>query len=86
MRDFCQSIGITSIKFHSLRACFAVQMLLSGSSLITVQSLLGHASVQSMIPYILVSGVDISNATDTIQIELPETRKDNIVNLFKSGI
>jgi integrase len=83
LRDFCQSIGITSVKFHSLRACFAVQMLLSGSSLITVQSLLGHASVQSMIPYILISGVDIANATDTIQIELPKSIKtDNVVNLF----
>jgi integrase len=82
LRDFCQSICITSIKFHSLRSCFAVQMLLSGSSLITVQSLLGHSSVQSMIPYILISGVDIANATDALQIELPETHINNVVDLF----
>ncbi|MBU2514212.1 site-specific integrase [bacterium] len=85
LKDFCRSIGITPIKFHSLRACFAVQMLLSGSSLITVQSLLGHSSVKSMIPYIRIAGVDIANATDEIQIELPKSQKsqtDNVVNLF----
>lgn len=83
LKKFCQSIGITPIRFHSLRSCFAVQMLLASNSQITVQRLLGHSSPRSMNSYIKTAGIDITNATDSIQIELPkEPQPYNVVNLF----
>ncbi|MFN7903557.1 MAG: tyrosine-type recombinase/integrase [Pseudobdellovibrionaceae bacterium] len=42
LRDFCESIGITSVKFHDLRATFITNMLSQGVPLVKVMAIVGH--------------------------------------------
>lgn len=43
LRSFCEEIGITSVKFHDLRATFITQMLNNGVPLSKVMAIVGHS-------------------------------------------
>ena len=42
LREFCESIGITSVKFHDLRATFITNLLARGESLARVMAMVGQ--------------------------------------------
>src|SRR5690606_10330302 len=39
LREFCNSVGLSPIKFHTLRACFATQLLSSGVEMVKVMKI-----------------------------------------------
>ena len=85
LRSFCKEIGIPSIKFHTLRACFATHLLADGVSIHKVMATGGWRETKTMDIYSRLAGVDVKGATDSLKV-LPKNLKDsdNVVNLFSS--
>lgn len=74
-RDFCKGIGISSIKFHDLRATFITQMLNNGVALSKVMAIVGHSSLKTTQGYLRLCGKDIEGATEDLGVTVPEDRK-----------
>lgn len=68
LRRFCQEIGLKSVKFHTLRACFATQLLGGGVSSIRVQKICGWKDLKTMERYVRLAGVDERGATENLKI------------------
>ncbi len=75
IKEFCQGIGVTPIKFHDLRATFITQMLLNGVPLVKVMAIVGHASLKTTQGYTRVLGNDVQGATDSLGISLPDSQE-----------
>lgn len=84
LREFCEEIGITSIRFHDLRATFITQMLIKGVALAKVMKIVGHSSIKTTMKYLRLVAQDTQGATESLGISLPQNfNHDNVVNLFK---
>lgn len=68
LRSFCNEIGLKSVKFHTLRACFATQLLGSGISSVRVQKICGWKDLKTMERYVRLAGVDERGATENLKI------------------
>lgn len=79
LRDFCKSIGITSVKFHDLRATFITQMLLKGVSLAQVMAIVGHAELKTTTVYLRVTGADLDGATNRLNLSLPQDELAKVI-------
>ncbi len=64
LRDFCQEIGITPICFHTLRACFATELLKRGVDVPSVMRVGGWKSLKTMMHYVRLSGMNDRGITD----------------------
>ena len=84
LRAFLIGIGLPSIKFHALRACFATQLLAKGTPAAIVMKICGWRDLKTMEFYIRVAGVEEKGATDCLKILPSETEvMGNVVELFK---
>lgn len=83
LKNFCEEIGITPVKFHDLRATFITQMLNNGVPLSKVMAIVGHSSLKTTQGYLRLSGKDVEGATEDLNIQVPQTaeRMDNVVEL-----
>lgn len=66
LREFCEDIGITSVNFHALRACFATHMLNAGVASPVVKKICGWTEEKVMTRYIRLAGIDVAGATATL--------------------
>jgi integrase len=84
LRSFLKSIGIPSVKFHTLRACFATQLLADGVEMTKVMKVGGWKDIKTMQIYLRLAGVDEKGATDGLRI-LPseEAVMGHVVELFQ---
>lgn len=64
LRDFCEKIGIPSVRFHTLRACFATHMLASGEREDIVRKIGGWADYKTFNIYVRLAAVNEKGATD----------------------
>jgi integrase len=64
LRSFCEQIGITSVRFHTLRACFATHLLASGVDQATVMRIGGWKTFKTFEVYVRLAGVREAGATD----------------------
>lgn len=71
LRDFCKRIGITSVRFHDLRATFITNLLSQGVSLAKVMSIVGHNQIETTNEYLRKAGVDLKDATNSLGYEIP---------------
>jgi integrase len=71
-REFCASIGVTSVKFHDLRATFITNLLAQRVSLPKVMAIVGHRKMATTDVYLRLAGVEISGATDALGYSLPD--------------
>lgn len=85
LRGFCIGIGIPSVKFHALRACFATHLLRSGIAPAVVMKICGWTELKTMQHYIRLAGIEIDGATDALPITLPEDAANKVVELFSQG-
>lgn len=84
LKLFCVSIGLPAVKFHTLRACFATQLIRQGVPPIQIQKICGWADLGTMQRYIRMSAIDVAGVTDGLKI-LPEDQiMGKVVNLFTS--
>lgn len=83
LKRFLNEIGIRPVKFHTLRACWATQMLANGISSAIVMRIGGWKRSSTMDIYLRLAGVDVKGATECLDF-IPEAKEmgENVVQLF----
>lgn len=66
LREFCKPIGLTSIKFHTLRACFATHLISSGVSPAKIMKICGWSDLKTMARYVRLTGLEELGATESL--------------------
>ena len=83
LRQFCEGIGMTSVKFHALRACFATQLLRDSVAPVVVMKICGWKDLKTMQKYIRLAGIEIEGATEKLKILPPKDVMGRVVQLFQ---
>jgi len=66
LKVFCKSLDFPLIKFHTLRACFATQLISSGAEPIKVMKVCGWQDLKTMARYIRLAGIDEKGVTENL--------------------
>lgn len=84
LRKFCLNIGIKSVRFHTLRACFSTQLLSHDIAPARVMKICGWRDLKTMQHYVRLAGIDEKGATEALKI-LPsdEALMGEIVNILE---
>ena len=70
--------------FHTLRACFATQLISTGVPATVVMKICGWRDMKTMQRYIRLAGIDEGGATETLRfIPTEEAVMEKVVNLFE---
>jgi hypothetical protein len=78
LRFFCDEIGIPSVCFHTLRACFATHLLRQGVTTALVMKVAGWKNFETMERYIRLSGIEINGLTDGLHYGEDEASSHNL--------
>jgi integrase len=82
LRKFCLGLGLPSVRFHALRACFATQLIRNGVPPIQIQKICGWKDLKTMQRYIRMAGIEVTGATEALKV-LPEPEiMAKVVDLF----
>lgn len=68
LKHFCKSIGLPEIKFHTLRACFATQLIGSGVEPVKVMKICGWKDLKTLAIYLRLAGVEEKGVTEGLRI------------------
>lgn len=84
LKEFCRVIGLPEIKFHTLRACFATQLISDGVEPIKVMKVCGWQDLKTMARYLRLSGVEEKGVTDRLRLlPLEIAEGANVLNLHR---
>jgi integrase len=83
LREFCIGSGLPSVRFHTLRACFATQLIRDGVAPAVVMKICGWKDLKTMQRYIRLAGIEVKGATQGLKL-LPEREvMGRVVSLFR---
>lgn len=83
LREFCTGSGVPSVRFHTLRACFATQLIRDAIAPAVVMKICGWKDLKTMQRYIRLSGIEVKGATEGLKL-LPEREvMGRVVELFR---
>jgi integrase len=83
LREFCVGSGLPSIRFHTLRACFATQLIRDAVAPAVVMKICGWKDLKTMQRYIRLAGIEVKGATLGLKL-LPEREvMGRVVSLFR---
>lgn len=83
LRGFCQANCLPSVKFHTLRACFATQLISTGIPATVVMKICGWRDMKTMQRYIRLAGIDEAGATETLRfIPTEEAVMEKVVSMY----
>ena len=85
LKYFCKSISLPEIRFHTLRACFATQLIGSGVEPVKVMKICGWKDLKTLAVYLRLAGIDEKGATDGLRL-LPLLLKSNNVLEINSNV
>lgn len=78
LRSFLTLVGLPSVKFHTLRACFATMMLQKNVPSATVMKICGWKDFDTMARYVRLAAIDEKGATDCLQV-MPSLSNENLI-------
>lgn len=81
LRAFCKAVGITTVRFHDLRATFITNLLAQGVSLARVMAIVGHNQIDTTNHYLRKAGVELKGATNELGYAIPKTDAGELVSL-----
>jgi len=82
LREFCVGSGLPSVRFHTLRACFATQLIRDSVAPAVVMKICGWKDLKTMQRYIRLAGIEVKGATKGLKL-LPEREvMGRVVSLF----
>jgi integrase len=79
LRGFLELHGLPSVKFHTLRACFATMLLEQKIAPITVMKICGWRDLETMQRYVRLAGLDEQGATQDLSL-LPDSSLGDIIS------
>jgi integrase len=84
LRFFLEGLGLPSVRFHTLRACFATQLLSDGVEPIRVMKIGGWKDLKTMQVYLRMAGIEEAGATESLKF-LPADADvmERVVQLFQ---
>lgn len=86
LRGFCRANRLPSIRFHTLRACFATQLIAIGIPATVVMKICGWKDMKTMQRYIRLAGVDEAGATEALHfIPTEEAVMEKVVSMYGNG-
>jgi integrase len=80
IRQFSSGMGLPSIKFHTLRACFATILIQKGNPPAVVMKICGWSTLETMARYVRLAGIDEAGVTDSLRL-LPNSFGENVISL-----
>lgn len=84
LRNFCNQIGISSVRFHTLRACFATHLLASGVDTATVMRIGGWRDFKTFQVYVRLAGINEKGATEGLGKTFFSSEKGALDSLSES--